>query len=101
MFVFDFVGLSSTENSGLGSSAHLRLATKSKNTDQSVVRVVELAFFVALYPPLSAHEQVTKVIKTLSTEGPKANLQKFSSYRTRCRSFVHSTSPYTDPSSLR
>ncbi|KAJ8590145.1 Zn-dependent exopeptidase [Rhizopogon salebrosus TDB-379] len=54
-----------TENSGLGSSAHLRLATKT------------------LYPPLSAHEQVTKVIKTLSTEGPKANLQKFSSYRTR------------------
>ncbi|KAG1764805.1 hypothetical protein EDD22DRAFT_881994 [Suillus occidentalis] len=37
------------------------------------------------YPPPSAHEQVTKVIKTLSTEGPRANLEKFSSFRTRCK----------------
>lgn len=41
---------------------------------------------VASYPPLSAHAQVTKVIKTLSTEGPKANLEKFSGFRTRCMS---------------
>ncbi|KAG1728093.1 hypothetical protein EDB19DRAFT_168915 [Suillus lakei] len=54
-----------TENRDLGSSADLRVATKTS------------------YPPLSAHEQVTKVIKTLSTEGPRANLMKFSSFRTR------------------
>ncbi|KAG2039859.1 hypothetical protein BDR03DRAFT_916407 [Suillus americanus] len=54
-----------TENRDLGSSADLRIATKTS------------------YPPLSAHEQVTKVIKTLSTEGPRANLEKFSSFRTR------------------
>jgi len=54
-----------TENSDLGSSVHLCHATN------------------APYPPLSAHEQVTKVIKTLSTEGPKANLEKFSGFRTR------------------
>lgn len=54
-----------TENRDLGSSADLRVATKTS------------------YPLLSAHEQVTKVISTLSTEGPRANLEKFSSFRTR------------------
>jgi leucyl aminopeptidase len=54
-----------TESRDLGSSVDLRVATKTS------------------YPPLSAHEQVTKVINTLSTEGPRANLEKFSSFRTR------------------
>lgn len=54
-----------TDNRDLGSSADERVATRTS------------------YPPLSAHEQVTKVIKTLSTEGPRANLEKFSSFRTR------------------
>ncbi|KAH7922322.1 Zn-dependent exopeptidase [Leucogyrophana mollusca] len=36
-----------------------------------------------VYPALSHHDQVTKVIKTLSTDGPRANLEKFSSFRTR------------------
>ncbi|KAH7907010.1 hypothetical protein BJ138DRAFT_1070850 [Hygrophoropsis aurantiaca] len=36
-----------------------------------------------IYPALSAHEQVTSVIKTLSTDGPRANLEKFTSFRTR------------------
>jgi len=35
------------------------------------------------YPELSAQKKVTSVIKTLSTEGPRANLEKFSSFRTR------------------
>ncbi|KIK78401.1 hypothetical protein PAXRUDRAFT_834576 [Paxillus rubicundulus Ve08.2h10] len=35
------------------------------------------------YPPLSAQEQVTKVIGSLSTAGPRGNLEKFSSFRTR------------------
>ncbi|KAF9218621.1 Zn-dependent exopeptidase [Gyrodon lividus] len=35
------------------------------------------------YPPPCSHEQVTKVIKALSTAGPRANLEKFSSFRTR------------------
>jgi leucyl aminopeptidase len=54
-----------TESRDLGSSVDLRVATKTS------------------YPPLSAHEQVTKVINTLSTEGPRADLEKFSSFRTR------------------
>jgi hypothetical protein len=52
--------------------------------------------FAASYPPLSAHEQVTKVIKTLSTEGPRANLEKFSSFRTRCRSYIPSIFQHID-----
>ncbi|KAF9232595.1 hypothetical protein BU15DRAFT_81053 [Melanogaster broomeanus] len=35
------------------------------------------------YPPLTYHDQVTKVMKTLSTAAPRANLEKFSSFRTR------------------
>jgi len=54
-----------TDHSDFSSSVHSRLPTNTQ------------------YPPLSAHKQVTKVIKTLSTEGPKANLVKFSSFRTR------------------
>ncbi|EGO22330.1 hypothetical protein SERLADRAFT_440355 [Serpula lacrymans var. lacrymans S7.9] len=54
-----------TETQDLGSYAHLRLQATSA------------------YPPISAAEQVTRVIKTLSTEGPRKNLEKFSSYRTR------------------
>lgn len=52
--------------------------------------------FAASYPPLNAHEQVTKVIKTLSTEGPRANLEKFSSFRTRCRSCIPSIFQHID-----
>jgi leucyl aminopeptidase len=37
----------------------------------------------ASYPPLTYHDQVTKVMNTLSTVGPRANLEKFSSFRTR------------------
>lgn len=35
------------------------------------------------YPTPSAHDQVTSVIKTLTTDGPRELLEKFSSYRTR------------------
>ncbi|KAH7907012.1 hypothetical protein BJ138DRAFT_1093281 [Hygrophoropsis aurantiaca] len=52
-----------TETQALGSS----LRTKSTPT----------------YPALHAQKQVTSVIKTLSTEGPRKNLVKFSSYRNR------------------
>ncbi|KAH7885878.1 hypothetical protein F5I97DRAFT_1876113 [Phlebopus sp. FC_14] len=52
-----------TDSPTLGASAHLQ-STPS-------------------YPPLSAHDQVTKVIQTLSTERPRADLEKFSSFRTR------------------
>ncbi|KAF8916845.1 hypothetical protein CPB85DRAFT_1288218 [Mucidula mucida] len=35
------------------------------------------------YPSPNATEKVKPIIKTLSTQGPKANLEKFSSFRTR------------------
>lgn len=46
---------------------------------------ISLIVFVATYPTPSAHEQVTSVIKTLTTDGPRELLERFSSYRTRCR----------------
>ncbi|TFY79639.1 hypothetical protein EWM64_g4378 [Hericium alpestre] len=53
-----------TESQDLGSAAHLR---------------PQFNFF----PAPNATEQVKGVISTLSTEGPKANLEKFTSFRTR------------------
>ncbi|KAF8552247.1 Zn-dependent exopeptidase [Imleria badia] len=38
------------------------------------------------YTPPRLHAQVTKVIQTLSTAGPRENLEKFTSFRTRPRS---------------
>ncbi|KIJ59236.1 hypothetical protein HYDPIDRAFT_162704 [Hydnomerulius pinastri MD-312] len=54
-----------TDTPSLGSFAHMRAQS------------------APVYPPPSAHKQVTKVIETLSTAGPRTNLEKFSSYRTR------------------
>ncbi|KAF8165145.1 peptidase [Crassisporium funariophilum] len=52
-----------TEAQDLGSSAHLRVKTS--------------------FPTPNATETVKPILKTLSVEGPKANLEKFSSFRTR------------------
>jgi len=49
---------------------------------------ITLIVFIATYPTPSAHDQVTSVIKTLTTDGPRELLEKFSSYRTRCRLFI-------------
>jgi hypothetical protein len=38
----------------------------------------------AAYGSPNATELVKPVLKTLSTGGPKANLEKFTSFRTRC-----------------
>jgi len=54
-----------TDAQDLGSSAHLRLQRKSS------------------FPSPNATEKVKPILKTLSTKGPKENLQKFSSFRTR------------------
>lgn len=40
--------------------------------------------YTASFPSPNATEKVEPVLKTLSTEGPKQNLEKFSSFRTRC-----------------
>ncbi|KAJ3811819.1 peptidase [Lentinula lateritia] len=37
----------------------------------------------ASFPPPNATEKVTPILKTLSTQGPKENLEKFTSFRTR------------------
>ncbi|TCD71301.1 Leucine aminopeptidase 1 [Steccherinum ochraceum] len=54
-----------TETPHLGSSAHLRSA------------------FKPVYPALNHSDVIRPVLKTLSTEGPKENLEKFTSFRTR------------------
>ncbi|KAG8935152.1 Leucine aminopeptidase 1 [Tulasnella sp. 418] len=35
------------------------------------------------FPPISSQDKVKEVIKTLSTDGPRAHLEKFTSFRTR------------------
>jgi len=57
--------VSSTDTQDLGSSAHLRLANKPS------------------FPSPNATDKVKSVLKTLSSSGPKENLQKFTSFRTR------------------
>ncbi|KAI0066049.1 peptidase [Artomyces pyxidatus] len=53
-----------TETQDLGSKAHLRPMTKA-------------------FPVLKSNKEVKSVLKNLSTTGPKENLQKFTSFRTR------------------
>ena len=36
----------------------------------------------------SVSKEVKSVIKTLSSKGPRANLEKFTSFRTRCKSLL-------------
>jgi len=38
-----------------------------------------------VFGPLTHQDKVKSVIRTLSVDGPKANLKKFTSYRTRCK----------------
>jgi len=54
-----------TETQDLGSFAHLRLTRKPS------------------FPSPNATDKVKPVLKTLSSEGPKENLHKFTSFRTR------------------
>ncbi|KAF8076201.1 peptidase [Lyophyllum atratum] len=54
-----------TDTQDLGTSAHLRLQNKPS------------------FPSPNATEKVKPILKTLSTKGPRENLQKFSSFRTR------------------
>ncbi|KDQ64752.1 hypothetical protein JAAARDRAFT_684578 [Jaapia argillacea MUCL 33604] len=54
-----------TDHQDLGSSTSLRVADKVS------------------FPSPSAEKQVRSVIKTLSSDGPRENLEKFSSFRTR------------------
>ncbi|KAF5388210.1 hypothetical protein D9615_000223 [Tricholomella constricta] len=54
-----------TDTQALGTSTHLRLQDKAK------------------FPSPNATEKVRPILKTLSTKGPKENLEKFSSFRTR------------------
>jgi len=54
-----------TETPNLGSSAHLRSAVKPA------------------YPALNHSDVIRPVLKTLSVDGPKENLKKFTSFRTR------------------
>ncbi|GLB33621.1 putative peptidase [Lyophyllum shimeji] len=54
-----------TDTQDLGSSAHLRLQNKPS------------------FPSPNATEKVRPILRTLSTKGPRENLKKFSSFRTR------------------
>ncbi|KAF8897351.1 peptidase [Infundibulicybe gibba] len=54
-----------TEAQDLGSFAHLRIQTKPS------------------FPSPNATHKVLPILKTLSTDGPKENLEKFTSFRTR------------------
>jgi len=38
-----------------------------------------------VFGPLVNQDKVKSVIATLSVDGPKANLEKFTSFRTRCK----------------
>lgn len=54
-----------TDTRALGTSTHLKLLNK------------------ASFPSPNATEKVRPILKTLSTKGPRENLEKFSSFRTR------------------
>ncbi|KAI0045910.1 peptidase [Auriscalpium vulgare] len=74
-----------TDTQDLGSFAYLRAPTKGMSAARLACQLA-LAHFrlrASDFPKPSHSKQVKKVIKELSTAGPKANLQKFSSFRTR------------------
>ena len=50
-------------------------------------RAHTLAVIAAVFGPLVHQDKVRSVIATLSVDGPKANLEKFTSFRTRCKRF--------------
>ena len=50
-----------------------------------------------VFGPLVHQDKVKSVIATLSVDGPKANLEKFTSFRTRCKHFsVNLLSPHSN-----
>jgi hypothetical protein len=49
------------------------------------VVVLTVFFETVVFGPLTHQGKVKGVISTLSVDGPKANLEKFTSFRTRCK----------------
>lgn len=83
----------STDAQDLGDSNE-NLTTQDGDPLNSRSLTSVLTSFVGIpvvFGPLTHQSKVKSVIATLSVDGPKANLEKFTSFRTRCTYFPLST----------
>lgn len=75
----------STDAQDLASGAQLR--TKGRSRVELGTADGNLTSNLVTFPSPNATEIVKPIIKTLSSDGPKENLAKFSSFRTRCKCY--------------
>lgn len=84
----------STDTQDLGSSSALRTQSNRRSSSCTSASSLVTCCLSAFFPSPNATQKVKSVLKTLSTDGPKENLRKFTSFRTRCMLyFLHILSP--------